>query len=170
MKRKFLIPAILILALLVGGILWYTRPVSFWEATGMDRNQITGASGVAIENSIQDGDLSTQTWKMDNLTSGQEDYEALLELLEQPSYRASLENLLPPSSSHPAANVTAWVSFAFADDLVTVQADYPGKVWVSFTGRHSRTLVFSVSPRELNETLADFIFSRGVSWSIPRVS
>ena len=163
MKKKFLIPALLLVALLVGGILWYTRPQTFWQATGMDRDNITGASGYAIEGHVTAGQANQQTWMLNDLTPGQEDYEALLELLEQPSYRASLENLLPPSSSHPAANVTAWVSFSFADDLVTVQADYPGKVWISFTGRHSRTLVFSVSPRELNETLADFIQQRGVS-------
>lgn len=163
MKRKFLIPAILILALLVGSILWYTRPVSFWEATGMDRDNITGASSYAVEGHVTAGQASQQTWMLNDLTPGQEDYEALLELLEGTTYRGSLENLLPPSSSHPAANVTAWVSFSFADDLVTVQADYPGKVWISFTGRHSRTLVFSVSPRELNETLADFIQQQGVA-------
>lgn len=163
MKKKFLIPALLLVALLVGGILWYTRPQTFWQATGMDRDNITGASGYAIEGHVTAGQANQQTWMLNDLTPGQEDYEGLLELLEQPSYRASLENLLPPSSSHPAANVTAWVSFSFADDLVTVQADYPGKVWISFTGRHSRTLVFSVSPRELNETLADFIQQQGAA-------
>lgn len=161
MKKKFLIPAILILALLVGGILWYTRPVSFWEATGMDRDQITGASGVAIENSIQDGDLSTQTWKMDNLTSGQEDYEALLVLLEDTTCRSSLRNLLPPASSYSSDAITAQIAFALGDQLVTVNAHHTGQVLISSPG-DSRTLVFSVSPRELNETLADFIQQRGV--------
>lgn len=161
MKKKFLIPAILILALLVGGILWYTRPVSFWEATGMDRDQITGASGVAIENSIQDGDLSTQTWKMDNLTSGQEDYEALLALLEDTTCRSSLRNLLPPASSYSSDAITAQIAFSLGDQLVTVNAHHTGQVLISSPG-DSRTLVFSVSPRELNETLADFIQQRGV--------
>lgn len=162
MKKKFLIPAILILALLVGGILWYTRPVSFWEATGMDRDQITGASGVAIENSIQDGDLRTQTWKMDNLTSGQEDYEALLVLLEDTTCRSSLRNLLPPASSYSSDAITAQIAFALGDQLVTVNAHHTGQVLISSPG-DSRTLVFSVSPRELNETLADFIQQRGVA-------
>ena len=161
MKKKFLIPAILILALLVGGILWYTRPVSFWEATGMDRDQITGASGVAIENSIQDGDLSTQTWKMDNLTSGQEDHEALLALLEDTTCRSSLRNLLPPASSYSSDAITAQIAFALGDHLVTVNAHHTGQVLISSPG-DNRTLVFSVSPRELNETLADFIQQRGV--------
>ena len=161
MKKKFLIPAILILALLVGGILWYTRPQSFWSATGMDRDQITGASGVAIENSIQDGDLSTQTWKMDNLTSGQEDYEALLTLLEDTTCRSSLRNLLPPASSYSSDAITAQIAFALGDQLVTVNAHHTGQVLISSPG-DSRTLVFSVSPRELNETLADFIQQRGV--------
>lgn len=162
MKKKLLLSLCLMAIAVVAFCLWYTRPQTFWQATGMDRDQITGASGYAIEGSVTDGTASLQTWMLNDLTPGQEDYEGLLELLEQPSYRASLENLLPPSS-HPAAKVIAWVSFSFADDLVTVQADYPGKVWISFTGRHSRTLVFSVSLRDLNETLADFIQQQGVA-------
>lgn len=163
MKKKLLLSLCLMAIAVAAFCLWYTRPQTFWQATGMDRDNITSASGYAIKTSVTDGVASQQTWMLNDLTPGQEDYEGLLELLEQPSYRASLENLLPPSSSHPAANVTAWVSFSFADDLVTVQADYPGKVWISFTGRHSRTLVFSVSPRDLNETLADFIQQQGVA-------
>ncbi len=163
MKKKLLLSLCLMAIAVVAFCLWYTRPQTFWQATGMDRDNITSASGYAVEGHVTAGQASLQTWILNDLTPGQEDYEGLLELLEQPSYRASLENLLPPSSSHPAANVTAWVSFSFADDLVTVQADYPGKVWISFTGRHSRTLVFSVSPRELNETLADFIQQQGAA-------
>ena len=163
MKKKLLLSLCLMAIAVVAFCLWYTRPQTFWQATGMDRDNITGASGYAVEGHVTAGQASLQTWMLNDLTPGQEDYEGLLELLEQPSYRASLENLLPPASSHPAANVTAWVSFSFAHDLVTVQADYPGKVWISFTGRHSRTLVFSVSPRELNETLADFIQQQGAA-------
>lgn len=163
MKKKLLLSLCLMAIAVVAFCLWYIRPQTFWQATGMNRDNITGASGYAVEGHVTAGQASLQTWMLNDLTPGQEDYEGLLELLEQPSYRASLENLLPPSSSHPAANVTAWVSFSFADDLVTVQADYPGKVWISFTGRHSRTLVFSVSPRDLNETLADFIQQQGVA-------
>ena len=161
MKKKFLIPVIIILVLFVGFILWYTRPQSFWEATGMDREQITSASGYAIESSATDGVARQQFWMLDSLTPGQEDYEALLELLEGTSYRASLQNLLPPASSHTSHSVTATASFALGDELVTVSADYPGKVWIS-SPEHSRTLVFSVSPRELNEILADFIQQRDV--------
>lgn len=153
---------ILLVALLVGGILWYTRPVSFWEATGMDRTQITSASGIAIESGITAGNLSQQTWSMDGLTPGQEDYEALLELLEDTTCRASLRNLLPPASSYSSDPKTAQVAFALGDQLVTINAYHTGQVLISFPG-HSRILVFSVSPRELNETLADFIQQRGVS-------
>ena len=162
MKKKFLIPALLLVALLIGGILWYTRPVSFWEATGMDRNQITSASGIAIESGITAGNLSQQTWSMDGLTPGQEDYEALLELLEETTCRASLRNLLHPASSYSSDPKTAQVAFALGDQLVTVNAHHAGQVLISPLGS-SRTLVFSVSPRELNETLADFIQQRGVS-------
>ena len=162
MKKKLLLSLCLMAIAVVAFCLWYTRPQTFWQATGMDRDNITGASGYAVEGHVTAGQASLQTWMLNDLTPGQEDYEGLLELLEQPSYRASLENLLPPSSSHPAANVTAWVSFSFADDLVTVQADYPGKVWI-ISSMRSRTLIFSVSPRDLNETLADFIQQKGAA-------
>lgn len=162
MKKKLLLSLCLMAIAVVAFCLWYTRPQTFWQATGMDRDNITSASGYAVEGHVTAGQASLQTWMLNDLTPGQEDYEGLLELLEQPSYRASLENLLPPSSSHPAANVIAWVSFSFADDLVTVQADYPGKVWI-ISSMRSRTLIFSVSPRDLNETLADFIQQKGAA-------
>ena len=162
MKKKFLIPALLLVALLVGGILWYTRPVSFWEATGMDRNQITSASGIAIESGITAGNLSQQTWSMDCLTPGQEDYEALLELLEDTTCRSSLRNLLPLASSYSSDPKTAQVAFALGDQLVTVNAHHAGQVLISPLGS-SRTLIFSVSPRDLNETLADFIQQQGAA-------
>lgn len=161
MKKKLLLSLCLVAAAVTAFCLWYTRPQTFWQATGMDRDQITGASGYAIEGSVTDGTASQQTWMLDSLIPGQEDYEALLKLLEGTTYRASLRNLLPPSSSHSADYITATASFASGDDLVTIHADYPGKVWISSTG-HSRTLVFSVSPRELNETLADFIQQRDI--------
>ena len=101
MKKKLLLSLCLMAIAVVAFCLWYTRPQTFWQATGMDRDNITGASGFAIKTSVTDGVASQQTWMLNDLTPGQEDYEGLLELLEQPSYRASLENLLPPSS-HPA--------------------------------------------------------------------
>ena len=67
-----------------------------------------------------------------------------------------------PVCNQPSSVKAAWVSFSFADDLVTVQADYPGKVWI-ISSMRSRTLIFSVSPRDLNETLADFIQQKGAA-------
>lgn len=162
MKKRALLSLVLILALLAALYLWYTRPQTFWNATGMDRDKITGASGYAIEGHVTAGRARQQIWMLDNLIPGQDDYEALLALLEDTTYRASLQNLLPPSSSHSADHVTAMAAFALGDELVTVHADYPGKVWIS-SPAHSRTLVFSISPLDLNETLADFIQQRGVA-------
>ena len=130
MKKKIAVGVALIAFLLAGSGLWYTRPQTFWDATGMDWDKITGASGYAIEGSVTDGTASQQIWMLDNLTPGQEDYKALLALLEETTYRASLQNLLPPSSSHSADHVTAMAAFALGDELVTVHADYPGKVWI----------------------------------------
>ena len=195
MKKKIAVGVTLIAFLLAGSGLWYTRPQTFWDATGMDRDKITGASGYAIEGSVTDGTASQQIWMLDNLTPGQEvksgdtvvmisnNVTMLVTITvddrnisfikpgnyvdldwngqEDTTYRASLQNLLPPSSSHSADHVTAMAAFALGDELVTVHADYPGKVWIS--PAHSRTLAFSISARELNETLADFIQQHGAA-------
>lgn len=143
--------------------LWYTRPQSFWQATGMDPENITGASGYALVSTTDAGVTTTQSCFLDALSPGQADYEAMLELLEGTTYRASLQNLLSPSSSHDTDSVTATAAFALGDQLVTLQATAPGTVLVtSFQWEGSR--VFSVSPGDLNQTLADFVQQRG-TWA-----
>ena len=72
MKKKIAVGVALIAFLLAGSGLWYTRPQTFWDATGMDWDKITGTSGYAIEGSVTDGTASQQIWMLDNLTPGQE--------------------------------------------------------------------------------------------------
>ena len=122
MKKKIALGASLIAALLVAGGLWYTRPQSFWAVTGMDRAAITGASGYALETSVEHGHAQSTSWTMDGLTPGQEGYEALLGLLEGSTYRAHLSNLTAPfSDSQPGSE--RWVQLSFAADgaLFSVQ-------------------------------------------------
>ena len=104
---------------------------SFWQATDMDPENITGASGYALVSTTDAGATTTQSCFLDALAPGQADYEAMLELLEGTTYRASLQNLLPPSSSHAADSVTATAAFALGDRLVTLQAAAPGTVLVT---------------------------------------
>lgn len=55
MKKKIAVGVALIAFLLAGSRLWYTRPQTFWDATGMDRDKITGASCYAIEGHVTAG-------------------------------------------------------------------------------------------------------------------
>lgn len=122
MKKKIAVGAVLITLLLVGGGLWYTRPQSFWAVTGMDRAAITGASGYALETSVEHGHAQSTSWTMDGLTPGQEGYEALLELLEGSTYRAHLGNLTAPfSDSQPGSELWVQLSFAADGELFSVQ-------------------------------------------------
>lgn len=115
MKKKIAIGACILAALLVAGGLWYTRPRTFWEVTGMDRGQITGASGYAIESFYENGRPEQQVWEIEGLSPGQEDYEALLGLLENNTYRAHLSNLTAPlSDSQPGSE--RWIQLSFAVD------------------------------------------------------
>ena len=122
MKKKIAIGACILAVLLAAGGLWYTRPRTFWEVTGMDRGQITGASGYAIESFYENGRPEQQVWEIEDLSPGQEDYEALLGLLENNTYRAHLSNLTAPlSDSQPGSE--RWIQLSFAVDgaLFSVQ-------------------------------------------------
>lgn len=122
MKKKIAIGACILAVLLVAGGLWYTRPRTFWEVTGMDRGQITGASGYAIESFYENGRPEQQVWEIEDLSPGQEDYEALIGLLENNTYRAHLSNLTAPlSDSQPGSE--RWIQLSFAVDgaLFSVQ-------------------------------------------------
>ena len=121
-KKKIAIGACILAVLLVAGGLWYTLPRTFWEVTGMDRGQITGASGYAIESFYENGRPEQQVWEIEGLSPGQEDYEALLGLLENNTYRAHLSNLTAPlSDSQPGSE--RWIQLSFAVDgaLFSVQ-------------------------------------------------
>ena len=74
MKKKIAVGVALIAFLLAGSRLWYTRPQTFWDATGMDRDKITGASCYAIEGHVTAGRARQQIWMLDNLIPGQENY------------------------------------------------------------------------------------------------
>ena len=71
MKKKIAIGACILAVLLVAGGLWYTRPRAFWEVTGMDRDQITGASGYAIESFYENGRPEQQVWEIEGLSPRQ---------------------------------------------------------------------------------------------------
>ncbi len=115
MKKKIAIGACILAALLVAGGLWYTRPQSFWAVTGLDLSRISGVSGCGMELSVKHGCARTTSWTMDHRGPGDEDYEALIALLERGSYRAKLSNLTAPfSDSQPGSE--RWVMLNFAVD------------------------------------------------------
>lgn len=115
MKKKIAIGAGILAALLVAGGLWYTRPQSFRAVTGLDPSRISGVSGHGMELSVEHGRARTTSWTMDHRGPGDEDYEALIALLERGSYRAKLSNLTAPfSDSQPGSE--QWVTLNFAVD------------------------------------------------------
>ena len=86
------------------------------------QSKVTGASGYAIESFYENGRPEQQVWEIEGLSPGQEDYEALLGLLENNTYRAHLSNLTAPlSDSQPGSE--RWIQLSFAVDgaLFSVQ-------------------------------------------------
>ena len=122
MKKKIAVGACILAVLLAAGGLWYTRPQSFWAVTGLDPGRISGVSGHGMELSVEHGRARTTSWTMDHRGPGDEDYEALIALLERGSYRAKLSNLTAPfSDSQPGSE--RWIQLSFAVDgaLFSVQ-------------------------------------------------
>lgn len=137
MKKKIAVGAVLITLLLVGGGLWYTRPQSFWAVTGMDRAAITGASGYALETSVEHGHAQSTSWTMDGLTPGQEGYEALLGLLEGSTYRAHLGNLTAPfSDSEPGSERWVLLNFAVDGEPFSVHIPVPQTMTIPIPDSH----------------------------------
>ena len=122
MKKKIAVGACILAVLLAAGGLWYTRPQSFWAVTGLDPSRISGVSGHGMELSVEHGRARTTSWTMDHRGPGDEDYEALIALLERGSYRAKLSNLTAPfSDSQPGSERWVQLSFAADGELFSVQ-------------------------------------------------
>ena len=97
MKKKFLIPAILILALLVGGILWYTRPMTLHQlCPDVDLSQCSSIS-VYYEVVPSGGRSKKLVLEPDDPA-----FDSLLKELQDRTFSRSLISLLPWVDSQSA--------------------------------------------------------------------
>ena len=161
MKKKIALGASLIAALLVAGGLWYTRPQSFWAVTGMDRAAITGASGYALETSVEHGHAQSTSWTMDGLTPGQEGYEALLGLLEGSTYRAHLGNLTAPfSDSQPGSERWVLLNFAVDGEPFPVHIPVPQTMTIPIPGSHG-SWQYDASDPQIQAELLQYLKANG---------
>ena len=97
MKKKFLIPAILILVLLVGGILWYTRPMTLHQlCPDVDLSQCSSIS-VYYEVEPSGGRSKKLVLEPDDPA-----FDSLLKELQDRTFSRSLISLLPWVDSQSA--------------------------------------------------------------------
>lgn len=161
MKKKIAIGACILAVLLVAGGLWYTRPRTFWEVTGMDRGQITGASGYAIESFYENGRPEQQVWEIEGLSPGQEDYEALIALLERGSYRAKLSNLTAPfSDSEPGSERWVLLNFAVDGEPFSVHIPVPQTMTIPIPDSHG-SWQYDASAPQLQAELLQYLKANG---------
>lgn len=124
MKKKLLIPLAALLALALTFSLWYTRPRSFWAATGMDPHQVTAVSGCAMEGSTTQGESQLTSWSLAAVSPGQEDYDALIAILERSHYRAHLSNLAASLEDNQSGS-ERWITLNFSLENGTCTVDIP---------------------------------------------
>ena len=161
MKKKIAVGACILAVLLAAGGLWYTRPQSFWAVTGMDRAAITGASGYALETSVEHGHAQSTSWTMDGLTPGQEGYEALLGLLEGSTYRAHLSNLTAPfSDSEPGSERWVLLNFAVDGEPFPVHIPVPQTMTIPIPGSHG-SWQYDASDSQLQAEVLQYLKANG---------
>ncbi len=161
MKKKIAIGAGILTALLVAGGLWYTRPQSFWAVTGLDPGRISGVSGHATEGfSVEHGRARTTSWTMDHRGPGDEDYEALIALLERGSYRAKLSNLTAPfSDSEPGSERWVLLNFAVSKPL-SVHIPVPQTMTIPIPDSHGYWQ-YNASDSQLQAEVLQYLKANG---------
>ncbi len=90
-KCILLLLAIIVLCFAV----WLLRPHSFAEVTGIPERPEINLSGVVAAARVENGQPSFDTWELQNCLAGSAEYEAVLSVLQEGSYRRDLRNLLP---------------------------------------------------------------------------
>ena len=157
MKKKIAIGACILAVLLAGG-LWYTRPRTFWEAAGLDPEAVTGVAGTVIEYGFQNGRPYSQSRQMENRSPGQAEFDALMSQLDKMQFRGGLQNLLPlPSSYSTSASTPINLILAAGEDGVTVRRGSRGSL--RFSPRQGRDSEFYPADPAAWEQLADWLIA-----------
>ena len=156
MKKKIVIGACILAILLAGG-LWYTRPQTFWEAAVLDPEAVTGVAGLVIETGVQDGRPNSQIWKMENRSPGHAEFDALMSQLDKIQFRGGLQNLLPLPSSYStnASTPSTKLILAAGEDRVIVRRGSRGSL--RFSPRQGRDSEFYPADPAAWEQLADWL-------------
>lgn len=90
-KCIFLLLAIVLLL----AALWLLQPHSFEEVTGISEQSGINLSGVVVAARVENGQPLFDTWELQNCLAGSAEYEVVLSVLQEGSYRQDLRNLLP---------------------------------------------------------------------------
>ena len=156
MKKKIAVGACILAVLLAGG-LWYTRPRTFWEAAGLDPEAVTGVAGTVIEYGFQNGRPYSQSRQMENRSPGQAEFDALMSQLDEMQFRGTLRNLLPLLSSYAtdASTPSTILILAAGEDGAIVRSGSRGSLRVS--PRQGREAEFYPADPASWEQLADWL-------------
>ena len=91
-KKCILLLLAIIVLCFAGWLLW---PHSFVEVTGIPERPEINLSGVVAAAKVENGQPSFDTWELQNCLAGSAEYEAVLSVLQEGSYRQDPRNLLP---------------------------------------------------------------------------
>ena len=92
-KKKRLL--LLIPALLLAAFLLWSRPVSFWDMTGADRDTVYSLSASTVTGGVNSGVPYHDTWQLQNTPAEDPAVLEFFDLIDDCSYVPSPVNLLP---------------------------------------------------------------------------
>lgn len=161
-EEKIAVGAVLLAALLVAGGLWYTRPRSFWAVTGTSEDAVRSAALLLSELWVDDGQAGQDIWELQDLSPGAPAFDALLPLLGESRWRASLKNLLgldAGSLSGFSSGLQGVLGLEGNDGVFFTAVD-TGQLRLSLPGS-SHSLLFTAADGSTYPVLAEYLKEYG---------
>lgn len=161
MTKKKLLP-LAIAAALAAALLWYFRPQSIEDVTGIDLDSLTHLQAAVIADWVENGQPGFDIWQIHTIQPGDEGFDHLRELVRPYRFRASLRNLQPwPITSVSGDGVgSAHVSFFAGEDASWIKLYDSGKVIVSPL-RSEGMLIYHITDKDQISQLFEYIKANG---------
>ena len=158
---------ILLAAVVLCACVWRLLLHSFADIISVDESTITSlACAATISGLDKDGTPFIDTYELQALTDGSKDFIAIIDILNQPAYQQSFQNLLPwaiTSVSSSGSSMQANIFFTWGNTeeetcLLAFQDD--GKVVVSL-GKNNGLLVYHATDSSMLKQLVGYMQENG---------
>ena len=167
-KRIGLIITIIIIALVVGLLIWRFWPRPSSGLMPVDESSFTGVSAIAMVSGLEDGAFYSHTYRIDSTQQQSNEPGNILEILAASHYRPDFRNLLPwdldtLSSGKNYDGRTVSLVFSTKDQETIVYIRFLSSSLISVQiGDQSGFRIYHPTNRNTIDTLVEYLQTVGV--------